>query len=165
MTSGNPMKNKQIQRLYSFEDIRNIIAQYGLGADRLNDPDILGPLFAKDAIWRCEGFGEFKGRKAIKHALRSIAETRILWSFHAMATPWINVCEKNLTATAKWALWELSKVTDDSGHSQDSIMAGFYDTRLVHEESRWLIKHMDLKICLQSPYPAEFITPHQDRQT
>ena len=165
MTSGTPMKEQQIQRLYSFEDIRNIIAQYGLGADRLNDPDILGPLFTKNAAWRCEGFGEFKGRKAIREGLRSIAETRILWSFHAMATPWIDICEKNLTATAKWALWELSKATDDSGCPQDSIMAGFYDARFVRKGNRWFIKHMNLQICLHSPYPAEFITPLQERPT
>ena len=157
------MKKHQIRRLYSFEAIRNLIARYGLGADQLNDPDILGPLFAKDAVWRCEGFGEFKGRKAIRQALRSIAETRILWSFHAMATPWISIGENNLTATAKWPLWELSTVAADSGHAQDSIMAGFYDTRLVRQGKRWRIQHMDLKITLQSPYPAPFNTPFQDR--
>lgn len=159
------MKKLRIQRLYAFESIRNIIALYGLGADRKNDPDILGPLFAKDAVWRCEGFGEFNGRKAIKTALQSIAETRILWSFHAMATPWIDVCEKNRTATAKWALWELSKVADDRGQAQDSIMAGFYDTCLVNQEGHWLISTMNLRISLQSPYPAEFITTLQDRPT
>ncbi|SFM26960.1 nuclear transport factor 2 family protein [Marinobacter zhejiangensis] len=143
------------ERLYSFEEIRNLIAKYGFGADRMNDPEVLGPLFSEEAVWRCHGFGEFHGRSGIQAGLRGIAEKKILWSFHAMATPFIQISEDNRVAEAKWALWELSTINESSGN-HDSIMAGVYEAALSRINKTWLIDRLDLTIFLQSQYPNRF---------
>lgn len=146
---------QMINKLISAEEIRNMIARYGIGADQKNSPRILKPLFAEDAVWSCEGFGEFTGNDTIASALSKIAKEKIIWSFHAMANPWIKVAADNKRAKAEWALWELSTVRSD-GRAIDTIMAGFYEASLIHNNGTWLFHRLKLDLKVQSDYSRGF---------
>lgn len=146
---------EMIRKLYSAEEIRNMIARYGIGADQKNSVRILKPLFAKDAIWSCQGFGEFTGNENIASALSKIAKEKIIWSFHVMANPWIKVVADNKRANAEWALWEISTVKSD-GRPVDTIMAGFYKASLINCNGTWLFHRVKLDLKVQSDYSRGF---------
>jgi hypothetical protein len=71
---------KRLDKLESMEAIRNMVARYAEGADLKNDPVILGALFADDAIWEANGFGQYSGAKNIADGLSEIAN-QINFSF------------------------------------------------------------------------------------
>lgn len=145
--------------LMSAEQIRNIIAQYGIGADQRNSAAIMKPLFSSDAVWSCDGFGEFHGDENIAHALSAIAEQTIVWSFHAMATPWIHIHPDRKTAEAHWPLWELARVAEPTQQAtKDKMLAGFYRAALIREQGRWLFNHVELDLqvsCEYTPLPMK----------
>jgi hypothetical protein len=65
----------QLRQLQDLEAIRGLIGRYAIGADRKNDPVIMGPLFADDGVWECEGFGRFEGpRDDCQSSIRDGAE-------------------------------------------------------------------------------------------
>ena len=56
----------RVQRLEDIEAIKWMITRYAQGADQYNNPDILLPLFADDAVWDAgERFGRYEGKQAI----------------------------------------------------------------------------------------------------
>ena len=73
---------QKVQRLLDIEEVKMLIATYAKGADRKNDPEIMGPLFSDDAVWQCEGFGRHEGREAIAKALGETGQTDITWTLH-----------------------------------------------------------------------------------
>jgi hypothetical protein len=141
----------RLTRLETVEAIKHVIARYTEGADRRNDPAIMGPLFTEDAVWEAEGFGEHKGRAVIAKALADIAVSQITWSVHFMVLPTVTVGPDARTATCQWYLWELAKIKDPNGEIKDSWFAAKYDSRLVLGADGWQFAWLLLNPLLNSP--------------
>ena len=126
----------RLRRMEASEAIRNMIAAYAIGADRKNDPAILGPLFASDATWELDGVAKYTGREVIAAGLSGLAEDFVTWSLHYMVSPLIEVDDAALTATCRWYLWELCTM-NQNGATADTWYGGWYDSRLSVHEGVW----------------------------
>lgn len=121
----------------AFEAIRQLIASYAVGADRKNDPAILGPLFCEDAIWEAEGIVRLVGRDSIAKGLSELADDFVTWSLHYMISPLINVDEGATRAVCRWYLWELCTMKQPGGTAADTWYGGWYDSRLAVHDGEW----------------------------
>lgn len=139
------------QRLEALEAraaITDLVARYALGADRRNDPAIMGPLFAADATWSAEGFAALDGRDAIAAGLAAIAAQKILWSIHFMVAPVIVLSDDCHSGTCQWYLWELCTMQTDQG-PQDQWLGGWYDATVTRTEEGWRLQTVILDIRVQ----------------
>jgi len=128
--------------------ITDLVARYAQGADRRNDPAIMGPLFAADAHWSCEGFAALEGRAAIAAGLAAIAADRVLWSIHFMVAPLITLAEDARGGTCQWYLWELCTMQTEEG-PQDQWLGGWYDATVTSTEEGWKFQTVLLDIRVQ----------------
>ena len=139
---------ERVGRLEDIEAIRALVATYALGADRNNDPAILGPLFADDGEWVCEGFGHYRGRSEIAAELARIGREAIRWSLHYMVSPLVEVAPDGRSARCRWYLWELARVADGTAN----WIGGWYDSSLRKGEGGWAFSHVRLHLKLMSPH-------------
>ena len=138
----------RIERIEARAEIDDLVAQYALGADRRNDPAILGPLFSEDATWEAEGFAALDGRPAIAEGLARLAQERVIWSIHYMIAPLIRFTSDD-TATCQWYLWEvLTMLQDDGPH--DQWFGGWYDSEVAKTAEGWKFTKVVLDVRLQS---------------
>lgn len=141
----------RLQRLEAAEAIRQLIARYAVGADRKNDPEILGPLFSADAVWEAEGIARLVGRAAIADGLAALAGDFVTWSLHYMVSPHIVVDDSVQSATCRWYLWELCTMKRQDGTTADTWYGGWYDSRLSLRDGTWLFDRVKLEARLASP--------------
>lgn len=141
----------RLRRIEASEAIRKLIATYAVGADRKNDPAILGPLFSEDAEWILDGVAHLVGREAIAEGLSQIAETLVTWSLHYMVSPLIDLADDAMSAGCRWYLWELATMKQDDGTEADSWYGGWYDSRLSVHDGVWLFDSVRLEPRLDSP--------------
>lgn len=134
----------RLRRVEAGEAIRKLIAAYAVGADRKNDPAILGPLFSADAEWHLEGVADLFGREDIARGLSEIASTYVTWSLHYMVSPLIELADDALSATCRWYLWELATMKQDDGSEADTWYGGWYDSRLSVHDGVWLFDYVRL---------------------
>ena len=134
----------RLRRIEACEAIRKLIAAYAVGADRKNDPAILGPLFSADAEWQLDGVDHLIGRTAIAEGLSRIAQTYVTWSLHYMVSPLIELADDALSATCRWYLWELATMKQADGTEADTWYGGWYDSRLSAHDGVWLFDHVRL---------------------
>jgi hypothetical protein len=139
---------RRLDRLESVEAIRALVARYALGADRRNDPEIMGGLFSADGVWEAEGFARYEGRQAIAAGLAAIAAERVLWSLHYMVSPLIELDEAGDGARCRWALWELATMRDEAG-AGDRWLGGAYDASLARTAEGWRFTRVVLDIRLE----------------
>lgn len=139
----------RLTRLEDIEAIRALVARYALGADRNNDPEILGPLFAKRAEWVCEGFGHYRGRDEIAAELARIGREAIRWSLHYMVSPLVEPSPDGRRARCHWYLWELARVGEES---EAHWIGGWYESRLKKGKKGWRFTHVRLHLKLLSPH-------------
>ncbi|MCP5379284.1 MAG: nuclear transport factor 2 family protein [Novosphingobium sp.] len=142
--SVEPSLEIRLRRVEAGEAIRKLIATYAVGADRKNDPDILGPLFSTDAEWHLEGVADLFGREDIARGLSEIASTYVTWSLHYMVSPLIELAEDALSATCRWYLWELATMIQADGSEADTWYGGWYDSRLSVHDGVWLFDYVRL---------------------
>ena len=142
----------KVQRLLDIEEVKNMIATYARGADRNNDPEIMGPLFSDDAVWECEGFGRYEGGETIASALGKLGQTDITWTLHYMISPTVKINDDGVTGTAHFYLWELANMRGKSGNIEACWTGGTYDVELVKRDGRWLFQHTRLNLKLATPY-------------
>jgi hypothetical protein len=138
----------RLTRLEDIEAIRTLVARYALGADRNNDPAILGPLFAKDAEWVCEGFGHYRGRDEIAAELAGSA-----------ARPSAGRCT---TWSRRWSSrprrpprpLPLVPVGAGAGRrgGRGHWIGGWYESRLKKGRKGWRFTHVRLHLKLLSPH-------------
>lgn len=128
--------------------ITDLVARYAQGADRRNDPAIMGPLFAADGSWSCEGFATLEGREAIAAGLAAIAADTVLWSIHFMVAPVITLADDARSGTCQWYLWELCTMEMDKG-PQDQWLGGWYDGTVALTEEGWRFQTVVLDIRVQ----------------
>lgn len=139
------------QRLAALEAraaITDLVARYALGADRRNDPALMGPLFAADARWSSEGFADLEGREAIAAGLAQIAADKVLWSIHFMVAPVISLSADGRSGVCQWYLWELCTMQTDDG-PQDQWLGGWYDATVADTEEGWRFQTVLLDIRTQ----------------
>lgn len=141
---------ERLARVEAREAIRDQVARYALGADRRNDPEIMGPLFAPDASWEAAGFGLLRGRAAIAEGLADIGRRQMLWTTHFMVSPLVELDEDAAGARCRWYLWELAKMDDGDGQPRDRWIAGFYDSRLAPFGDAWLFTSVVLDLRLMA---------------
>lgn len=147
-TGGSLSPEERLARLEARAEITDIVARYAHGADRKNDPAILGPLFTEDASWSAEGFAALVGRDAIATGLSAVAAERVLWSIHYMISPLVELAEDGRTARCHWYLWELCTMAEDGGPA-DSWFGGWYDSTLIKTEAGWRFTSVVLDVRLQ----------------
>lgn len=128
----------RLRRMEAFEAIRQLIATYAVGADRKNDPQIIGPLFSQNAVWEADGIVRLVGCDAIASGLAGLANEFVTWSLHYMISPLITVDEAAQAAVCRWYLWELCTMKQESGEAADTWYGGWYDSRLSLHDGRWL---------------------------
>lgn len=145
---GRKSLESRLAALEARSEIGDLIAKYARGADRQNDPDILGPLFADDATWSAEGFAAFEGREAIAAGLAEIASSRVLWTIHYMVAPLIEFGPDEISATCTWYLWELCTL-QENGVATDSWFGGWYDSQLIKTVAGWRFSRVVLDVRLE----------------
>lgn len=155
---------QRLRRMEAFEAIRQLIAKYAVGADRKNDPEILGPLFSDHAVWEADGITHLEGRDAIAAGLSGLADEFVTWSLHYMISPLIAVDESAQTATCRWYLWELCTMKQENGDTADTWYGGWYDSRLSRHGDTWLFDWVRLDPRIASPNDAPWTgkVPLQD---
>lgn len=139
---------QRLSRMEALAEIGNLVARYARGADRKNDPAILGPLFSDDATWAAEGFPAFEGRAAIAAGLAAIAAEKVLWSIHFMISPLIELSDDGRSAVCQWYLWELCTMQGPDG-PQDQWLGGWYDSLVALKDDGWKFTKVQLDIRLQ----------------
>lgn len=156
---------RRLARLEAAEAIRTLIGRYAEGADRRNDPALMRPLFADDAVWEAAGFGRFIGGGVIADELARIGREQIVWTMHYMVSPVIEPGADGHTARAGWSLWELAQVADHNrevaDHNRevaehgegaaDHWIAGVYDADLRRDGGRWVFTRVTLTVTLLTP--------------
>ncbi|HYH19948.1 MAG TPA: nuclear transport factor 2 family protein [Azospirillum sp.] len=142
---------RRLARLEAVEAIRTLIGRYAEGADRRNDPALMRPLFADDAVWEAAGFGRFTGGNAIAAELDRIGREQIVWTMHYMVSPIVEPAADGRTARAGWSLWELARVADGGADAADHWIAGVYDAELRREGERWVFTRVTLTVKLLNP--------------
>lgn len=147
----------RLTRLEDIEAIRALVATYALGADRNNDPAILGPLFAAEAVWECAGFGRYEGAGVIARELDRIGREDIRWSLHYMISPLIEPAADGRHARCRWYLWELARIAPNRVPDAHWI-GGTYDTQLEKGRDGWRFTRVVLNLKLLSPYPEGWHT-------
>lgn len=141
----------RLRRLEACEAIRKLIATYAVGADRKNDPAIMGPLFSAGAMWELEGVSRLAGREAIAAGLSELARSYVTWSLHYMVSPLIEIADDACSATCRWYLWELATMKQDAGGEADTWYGGWYDSRLSIHDGQWLFDWVRLDARIASP--------------
>lgn len=128
--------------------ITDLVSRYAQGADRRNDPALMGPLFAAGASWSSEGFATLEGREAIASGLAAIAADKVLWSIHFMVAPVITLTADARHGTCQWYLWELCTMQTEGG-PQDQWLGGWYDAMVTNTEEGWRFQTVLLDIRTQ----------------
>ncbi|MDR3509517.1 MAG: nuclear transport factor 2 family protein [Caulobacteraceae bacterium] len=149
MTDAIASLTRRLDRMESCEAIRALVSRYALGADRRNDPAVMGPLFSEDAVWEAEGFARYESRTTIAQGLSDIAEKRVLWSLHYMVSPLIELDETGDVARCRWGLWELATMRDEGEGAapSDRWLGGVYDAVLTRTAADgWRFTHVVLDI-------------------
>ncbi|MBP0639913.1 nuclear transport factor 2 family protein [Cupriavidus sp. AcVe19-6a] len=145
MTS--PTLSQRLHRLEAIEAVRRLVGEYARGADRRNDPCIMGPLFHEDAIWEAAGFGRYVGRDAITTHLAQIGAEQIVWSLHYMVSPVVEVNSDLRSARCHWYLWELAHIQED-GVRRAHWIGGWYNSELTEVDGIWRFLHVNLDLRL-----------------
>ncbi|RTL54478.1 MAG: nuclear transport factor 2 family protein [Rhodocyclaceae bacterium] len=151
-SSSQTELSRRIARLEDIESVRRLVADYGIAADRGNDPVLFAELLAADAVWEAEGFGRHEGAATITAALAAIGRDAIKWSLHYMVSPRIDIDEDGLRGKCHWYLWELARISDEKGERRAHWIGGWYDTELLREDGRWKFLHIKLSIKLLSEH-------------
>lgn len=134
----------RLRRVEACEAIRKLIATYAIGADRKNDPAILGPLFAPEGVWEAEGVARLAGRDEVAHGLSGLAREFVTWSIHYMISPLIELSEDARSATCRWYLWELCTMNQGGQGAADTWYGGWYDSQLSLHDGVWLFDRVRL---------------------
>lgn len=151
---GGVSLETRLAALEARSEIGDLVAKYARGADRQNDPAILGPLFADDATWSAEGFAALEGREAIAAGLAEIATSRVLWSIHYMVAPLVEFGPDGNSAGCTWYLLELCTL-QENGLAADSWFGGWYDSQLIKTAGGWRFSQVVLDVRLQAEaFPA-----------
>jgi hypothetical protein len=140
----------RIQRLEDIEAIKRLKLGYAAACDDNYNPDAIAAKFTEDAIWDGGPFGRYEGREAIREGFAN-AGARVKFAVHHTVNPIIDVDGDE--ATGDWLLWQPMVVPQND---QALWMGARYKDRYVRIAGTWLIKHLELRIHMMSPYELGF---------
>jgi hypothetical protein len=143
----------RIQRLEDKQAIENLLVVYAQGSDKLNDPDIMVPLFTEDAVFDIgSGYGTYVGHDAIRKFLEGAPEI-IRWSLHYMISPRIDIAPDGRTAKVFCYLWEVANMQNRNGELEPVLIGGTYtnDARKL-PNGEWKFSHVRLHMDIMSPF-------------
>jgi hypothetical protein len=149
MSSG---LERRIARLEDIEAIKNVITRFSRGADHGCDPVMLRPLFSDDAIFDVGQLARYETGDEIVRMMHANNKSGFHWTLHYLISPEINVAEDGKTADAFYYLWEPASTPREGARDQAYWIGGWYEAKLVKEDSGWKYKHLILTLKLMSPY-------------
>ncbi len=149
-----PTVEARLQVLEDIEAIKKLKARYCAACDDDHNPDRLGPLFAKDAVWEASGVGRADGREAIQALLGGIGRSgTIRNSAHHAINPIIEVSGDS--ATGEWRLIMLYTANHADGNPQYRRIIGWYRERYVRVAGEWQFAHLFCQVEEHAPYALE----------
>ena len=141
----------RLRVLEDIEEIRKLKARYCAACDASHDPELLGPLFADDAVWEATGVGRAEGREAIKALLGGIGRSgTIRNSGHHAMNPIIDVDGDR--ATGHWRLIMLYTAYRRDRSVEYRRIVGWYRERYVRLAGRWHFQHLYCEVEEHAPY-------------
>ncbi len=143
----------RIQRLEDKQALENLLVTYAQGSDKQNDPDIMVPLFAEDAIFDVgSGYGTYVGRAAIRKFLEGAPDI-IKWSLHYMISPRIDIAPDGRSAKVFCYLWEIANMQNRNGDLEPVLIGGTYHNDAVKLlNGEWRFSHVRLRMEIMSPF-------------
>lgn len=133
-----PRLRARLARLEDHEAIRDLFAQYVMGADRCiaaPSPELAAAqadLFVDDARAAYGPLGDYEGRAQLIHAFGAALPGTAKWSRHHTMNPRIDVQGDAATATALFIV-----VAWMRGTPSPSTVYGVYEARLVRTAAGW----------------------------
>ncbi|MDM8354781.1 nuclear transport factor 2 family protein [Pandoraea communis] len=151
--------SRRIARLEAALAVTQLVGHYARGADRRNDPEIMAPLFSRDATWEARGFGSYQGRDVIAKELARIGAEQIVWTLHYMVAPLVEINDDLCTGTCRWYLWELAQVRQGDARNAPPAahwIGGWYESQVVFEDGQWRFAHVLLDLQLMHRHDADW---------
>jgi len=126
-------------------EIIETLNRYAWGYDT-RDPDFLGQSFAADGSFDIvleghEGWGPYRGRKAIVEWLSSVMESQNDQRRHCVS----NIVFRELAPTTARVDSYLVLTAVENGNLR-VVCTGTYHDEMVRENGAWLIRHKTLKL-------------------
>ena len=141
----------RLRRLEDIEAIRTLKYRYCQACDDDHNPDRLGPLFTRDAIWEASSVGRAEGREAIQTLLGNIGKSgTIRNSAHNAINPIIEVDGDR--ATGHWRLIMLYTGVYPDGTLHFSRIIGWYEEVYRRTEQGWQIDSLYCQVEESAPY-------------
>jgi len=145
---------QRLQVLEDIEEIRKLKARYCAACDDAHNPEMLGPLFAEDAVWEASSLGRAEGREAIKTLLGGLGRSgTIRNSGHHAINPIIDVDGDR--ATGFWRLIMLYTGYRPDRSLQYRRIIGWYREQYVRIAGRWHFQHLYCQVEEHAPYVLE----------
>jgi len=143
----------RIQRLEAKEAIEHLLVLYAQGSDKQNDPDIMVPLFTKDATFDVgSGYGKYVGHQAIRKFLEGAPDI-IKWSLHYMISPHIEIAADGKSAKVFCYLWEIANMQNRNGEMEPILIGGTYNNDAVKlPNGEWRFSYVRLHMDIMSPF-------------
>jgi len=144
---------RRLQLLEDIEAIRTLKARYCAACDASHDPELLGPLFAADAVWEATGVGRAEGRAAIEALLGGIGRSgTIRNSAHHAINPIIDVDGDR--ATGHWRLIMLYTAYRRDRSLEYRRIIGWYREKYARIDGSWLFEHLYCEVEEHAAYPV-----------
>ena len=136
---------KRVQVLEDLEEIKKLKARYAKYMDDNFNVEKLGELFTEEAVWGAEGWGEFRGRKAIKEYFAGVAK-HMIFSCHRIVAPDITVEEDKAHGT--WYGMNTGILSNGQGFWSSCLYIDEYQKI----EGKWFMSKVKLSYFYRSPY-------------
>lgn len=142
--------DKLEERIARLEDMRAIQAlkyRYAACCDSGYSANGFRAIFAPDARWAAEGFGDFSGLDEICGFFTSLSES-VVEVLHYVTSPQIVLAADGQSATGQFYLLCLSRSVNRQDASVIDTIAtlGTYDDRFVKIKGDWRIREMIVNI-------------------
>ncbi len=140
---------ERVDRLEDIEAIRKLVLQYGRGADRQNDPDIMRTLFEDECSWESPQFGRYEGLDNLLEAMSGSSRESIVWTLHFNVAIDVDLDTAGTSARCRWHLWEPMKMRQPGAEDAETWFGATYDTHCRKQgDGSWKIARlrMDAKL-------------------
>ncbi|MGD9710930.1 MAG: nuclear transport factor 2 family protein [Thermomicrobiales bacterium] len=149
----SPMPPKSLEqrvaRLEALRGIDDLIGNLGRAFDAGPSATALRPLFADDAVFKIDQYGELSGREAIADGVAGNADKGFSWTLHYLVSPKVSLSPDMNSADVDFYLWEVA--TAASGRAY--WIGGRYLAVAICQSDGWKFKSLELQADLISHYP------------
>jgi hypothetical protein len=146
----------RVRRLEEIEAIRMLKARYADICDTGYDPELIRPLFTRDAVWDGGArFGRHEGIDAICDFFAGVS-SQITWALHYLMAPIIELGDDGTSASGTWYLLEPCTIVTDEG-PRAMLLMGRYADRYRKTEAGWKIEELVLDCQVLTPLDEGWI--------